>query len=197
MSGGGAVGHLLDPDYQRNAGAFRCDRPQPLMHCGRAGGAGILHPGRRLETQIRGGLQDQRGGEVLGREPGIEMAEHDLVHIARLDAGIRERIARDPGDQALDRLVRKPAERGMGPSDDTGGHGGLPDSRCLTSRSCRILVAFLANEHKVEYACVQMPVGRYVFLQVFSQVFLDIGRVFRAESARRLGRVPGTAAKMP
>ena len=70
------------------------DRFQPLMHGGRAGGAGILDPGRALEAQIGRGLQHQRGGEILRREAGVEMAEHDLVHIGGRDAGIGERLGR-------------------------------------------------------------------------------------------------------
>ena len=95
------------------------------MHGGRAGGAGILDPARALEAQIGRGLQHQRGGEVLRREAGVEMTEHDLVDVAGGDAGIGQRLLRDPHDQALDRLAFEAAERGMGPAHDASSHGGL------------------------------------------------------------------------
>jgi hypothetical protein len=41
----------------------------PWLHRRRAGGAGVLDAGRRLEAQRRiGRLQHEGGGEVLGRE---------------------------------------------------------------------------------------------------------------------------------
>ena len=109
------------------------------MHGGRTGGAGILHPRRALEAQIGRSLQHQRGGEILRREAGIEMAEHDLVDVLGRDAGVGQRLARDPHNQAFDSLTGELAERRMGPSDDAGGH-----DRSLIARDilCRILVAF-------------------------------------------------------
>ena len=92
------------------------------MHRRRAGGAGVLDPGRTLEPQIRRRLQHQRGGEILRREAGIEMTEHDLVDIGRRHAGVGERAGRDPHDQALDGLAVELPERRMGPSDDASGH---------------------------------------------------------------------------
>ena len=115
--------HLLDPDDERKARTLRRNRVEPLVHRGRAGGAGILDPGRSLEAQIGRGLQHQRRGEILRREARVEMAEHDLVDFARPNAGIHQRLARDPHDQAFDRLTLKLPEAGVRPSDDAGGHG--------------------------------------------------------------------------
>ena len=95
------------------------------MHRGRTRGAGILDPARALEAQIGRGLKHQRGGEILRREPGVEMAEHDLVDVGGGNPGVRERLLRDPYDQALDRLALKSAEGGMGPANDASSHGVL------------------------------------------------------------------------
>ena len=74
----------------------RCAPPWPrsreaLVHGGRAGGAGVLDPGRGLEAQGGIGLEHERAGEVLGDEAAVEMAEPDLVDLGRLDAGIGDR----------------------------------------------------------------------------------------------------------
>src|ERR1700721_3073292 len=53
------------------------------MHGGGAGGAGILDARRRFEAQVGRGLQHQRSGKILRREAGIEVAEHNLVDVAR------------------------------------------------------------------------------------------------------------------
>jgi len=63
------------------------------MHRRRAGRAGILHPRGALEAQVVGGLQDQRGGEILLREARIEVPEHDFVHIGGCNPGVGQRIA--------------------------------------------------------------------------------------------------------
>ncbi len=123
--GGGGCGHLLDPDHQHDPRRTGGDRVQPLMHRGRAGGAGILHPGGALEAQISRGLQHQRRGEILVREPGIEVTQHDLVDVARPDPGVAERLLRDPDHQALDRLSLEASELGMGPTHDASRHGSL------------------------------------------------------------------------
>ena len=98
----------------------------PLMHGGRTGGAGVLDPGRALEAQIGRGLQHQRGGKILCRKAGVEMPEHDLVDVLGRDAGIGQRLAGHPHDQAFDALTAELSEGGMGPADDTGGHRSLP-----------------------------------------------------------------------
>ena len=95
---------------------------EALMHGGRAGGAGILDPRRALEAQIGRSLQHQRGGEILRREAGVEVAEQDLVDVAGRDAGIGERFGRHLDDQAFDGFAVKLAERRMRPADDAGGH---------------------------------------------------------------------------
>jgi hypothetical protein len=85
------------------------------MHGGRAGGAGVLDARRRLEAQAVVGLQHQRGGEILRREAGVEMAEHDLVDIGGGDAGIGQRLVGDAHDQALDAVsVMSLAEGAVG-----------------------------------------------------------------------------------
>ena len=59
------------------------------------GGAGILDARRALEAQIRRRLQNQRGGEILRRKAGIEVAQHDLIDIGGRNAGIGKGIGRD------------------------------------------------------------------------------------------------------
>ena len=129
--------HLLDPDHQHDAGGLGLDRPKPLMDGRRAGRAGILDPGCAPEAQIGRGLQHQRGGKILRREAGVEVTEHDLVHIGRGDTRVGERVIGHAHDQAFDRFGIEPAEHRMGPSDHTGGH-----ERLLR----RILDAFLGNQ---------------------------------------------------
>ena len=95
------------------------------MHRGRSGRAGVFDPGRALEAQIGSGLEHQRGGEILGREAAVEMAQHDFVDVLGLDPGVGERLLGDAHDQALDGFAFELAERGVGPSNDAGGHDGL------------------------------------------------------------------------
>jgi hypothetical protein len=120
--GGRHCGHLLDADDEHDARRFGRDGFQSLMHGGGTGRAGILYPGRALEAQIGRGLQHQRGGEILRREAGIEVAEHDLIDIARFDPGIGNRLARHFDDQAFDRFAGELAERCMRPAHDARGH---------------------------------------------------------------------------
>jgi hypothetical protein len=126
------------------------------MHRGRTGGAGILHPQRPFEAQIRRGLQHQRGGEVLRRKSGIEVPEHDLVDLAGRDAGIGQSFVGDTHDQALHRLAVETPERGMRPSHHASGHLCLLNHTDCTlsrlvnltgakSRKCRIFVSFLRD----------------------------------------------------
>ena len=96
------------------------------MHRRRSGGAGVLDPRRRLEAQLRIGLQHQRGGKILRREAGVEMPEHDLVDIGGGNAGVRQRFVGDADHEALDGLGIELAERRMRPSDDAGCHGRSP-----------------------------------------------------------------------
>ena len=144
--GRGRRGHLLDADHQHDARGLRRDRLEALMHGGRAGGAGVLDPHRALEAQFRRGLQHQRGGEILRREAGVEVAEHDLVDIARPDPGVGQRLARDPHDQALDGFAFEPAELGMGPSDDASGHGVLPSLFRADWRGCAAIATKLGGK---------------------------------------------------
>src|SRR5580700_2209728 len=97
------------------------------MHGGRTGGAGVLHPGGRLETEIGGGLEHQGGGKILWREARVEVPEHDLVNIGGRDAGVIERTGGGANDQAFHRLAFEPAEWRVGPADDARGH--LPNLR--------------------------------------------------------------------
>ena len=48
----------------------------------------VLDAGSRLEAQLGISLQHQRGGEILRREAGIEMPEHDLVDVFGGNSGI-------------------------------------------------------------------------------------------------------------
>ena len=73
------------------------------MDRGRAGGAGVLDPGRGLEAQGRVGLEHQRAGEVLGDEAAVEVAEPDLVDVGRGEAGIGDGGGCSLDDQALRR----------------------------------------------------------------------------------------------
>ena len=98
------------------------DRAQALVHGGRAGGAGVLDPGRGLEAQGRVGLQHERAGEVLRHEAAVEMAEPDLVDLGRLQAGVGDRTRGRLDDQALGAAALVLAERQMAPADDAGGH---------------------------------------------------------------------------
>ncbi len=132
--------HLLDADDQHNARRARLDRLDALMHGGGAGGAGILDARRPLEAQIGGGLQHQRGGEILWRKPGVEMAEHDLVHVLGGDACVGHRLGRDAHDQAFDALAIKLTKRGVGPANDCRGHFPL---------LCRTLVALIGDKKRV------------------------------------------------
>ena len=117
--------HLLDADHQRDPCGLCCDRLQGLVHCRRTGGAGILHPGRALEAQVRCRLQHQGGGKILGREPGIEMAEQDIVDVSGRYSRIGQCIGCHPYDQALNRVAVAAAERRMRPSNNAGGHRDL------------------------------------------------------------------------
>ncbi len=123
--GGRRRRHLLDTDAKHDARRARLDRLDPLMHGSRAGGAGVFHPGRALETQIGRGLQHQRGGKILRRKACVKVPQHDLVDVLRPDAGIGQRLSRNPHNQAFDALTAQFSERGMGPAHDTSGHRGL------------------------------------------------------------------------
>ena len=88
------------------------------MDRGRTGRAGILDPGGRLEAQVGRGLQHQRGGEILGREAGIEMTEHDFVDLRGAMPASASASVATPDDQALDGFGLELAERRMGPTHD-------------------------------------------------------------------------------
>ena len=114
--------HLLDADDEHDARGAGGDRFQSLVHGGGTGRAGVLDAGGALEAQVGRGLQHQRGGEVLRREAGIEVAEHNLVDVLCRNSGVGERLARDLDDQTLDGLAGELAEGRMRPSHDAGGH---------------------------------------------------------------------------
>ena len=96
------------------------------MHGGRSRGAGVFHPRRRLEAKRRIGLQDERSREILRRKAGIEMPEHNLVDIARGDAGVRQRFVRDLDDKTLDGLGVEFPEGRVRPPDNAGCHDCSP-----------------------------------------------------------------------
>src|SRR5215469_6790853 len=93
------------------------------MHGRRAGGAGIFHTGCALKAQIGRGLQHQRGGEILRREAGIEVAEDDFIDVFGGNRGIGERIAGNAHDKALNGFTAEFAEWAMRPAYDARGHG--------------------------------------------------------------------------
>jgi hypothetical protein len=66
--------------------------PDALMHRCRSGRAGVFDPRRRLEAQLRIGLQHQRCGKILRREAGVEVPEHDLIDVGSGNAGVGERV---------------------------------------------------------------------------------------------------------
>src|SRR5580704_1003170 len=92
------------------------------MHSGRAGRAGIFHPGSALETQVRRSLQDQRSGKILRREAGIEVAEHDFIDVGRRNPRVGKRLIGHPYNEAFDGLTVELSKGRMGPTDDTGAH---------------------------------------------------------------------------
>ena len=142
--GGRRRRHLLDADHKHDARGPRRDRLEPLMHGGGTGGAGVLDPRGAFEAQIGRGLQHQRSGEILRREAGIEMAEHDLVDVLGCNAGVGERLARHPHDQALDRFTGELAEWRMRPSYDAGCHG----HSVAEFRSLSLGLSRVANPHR-------------------------------------------------
>src|SRR5439155_3264178 len=98
------------------------NRADALMHRRRASGAGVLDPRRWLEAQLRIGLQHQRRREILRREAGVEMPEHDLVDIGSRNAGVGERLVGNLDNEALDGFGIELSEWRMRPSDDAGCH---------------------------------------------------------------------------
>jgi hypothetical protein len=117
--------HLLDADREHDASGPGSDRRETLMHGGRAGGTGVLHPAGAFEAQVRRRLKHQCGGKVLGRKAGIEMPEHDLIDIAGADPGIGEGLACNSNDQALDGFTLEPPKGCVRPADDASRHGSL------------------------------------------------------------------------
>src|SRR4029453_4023119 len=82
-----------------------------------------------LEPKGVVGLQYDGAGEVLVREAGVEMAEHNLIHVLRPDPGMIQGLVRGLDDETFDSLVAELAERRMGPTDDTGRHGATSKMR--------------------------------------------------------------------
>ena len=131
--GGRRRRHLLDADDEYDARGTCCDGLQPLMYGGRTGGTGVFHARGALEAQIGRGLENERGGEILRGEAGVEVAQHDFVDVPGVDAGVGERLRRYLHDQAFHSFIGQFAERRMRPSHNAGSHD------CSL---CRILVAF-------------------------------------------------------
>ncbi len=94
------------------------------MHGGRTGGAGVFHPGRRLEAQMRIGIQRKGGGKALLFE-AAEIAHIDGIDVGEVEAGVLDRLARGPGDEVLQFHVLQLAELRMRPTDDRGHHFNL------------------------------------------------------------------------
>ncbi len=121
----GQLGHLLDAHGQNDLGLLAIDRAHRLIDRRRTGGAGVFHARRRFEAQGRIGLQHQRGGEILRREPAIEMAEIDFIDLIGGEARIDQRILHDADDQALDRFGVKFAKGAVRPANNASGHVGI------------------------------------------------------------------------
>ena len=115
-------GHLLDAHDKHDLGRTGTDGLDALMDGRGSRRTRVLDTGGRLEAECRVGLQHEARGEVLSRETGVEMAEHDLVDILGADPRILERAGRRGHDQALDGFVAVPTERQMVPANDTGRH---------------------------------------------------------------------------
>ena len=96
----GRRGHLLDPDHQGEAAAAGQQEVPRAINRGRAGGAGVLVAGDRLEAQFRHMLQHQRCRKILRREAVVEQADEGSVDVVRGNAGILDRGAGDAADQA-------------------------------------------------------------------------------------------------
>ena len=101
------------------------------MHGCRAGRASVFDTCRRLEAKCVTRLQNEAGGEILRREPGIEMTKHDLVHVFRANAGMIQCPDRGLDDQAFDSFAFQFSERQMRPSNDTGCHLVSSNMSCL------------------------------------------------------------------
>jgi hypothetical protein len=123
--GSGRRRHLLDADHQNDARGLRGDRAQPLLDRGGTRGAGILDPRGALESEFRGGLQHQRGGEILRRKAGVEVAQHDLIDVRGRDSGVREGPIGHLDNETFDGGPVQPAEWRVSPTDDAAGHCGL------------------------------------------------------------------------
>ena len=96
---------------------------QALVDGGRAGGAGVLDPGRGLEAQGRDGPAGQRGMELLGDEAAVHVADIDDVDVLGFDAGMGDGLGRGLHDQGFAGLGPRACRTAVGPSDDAGRRG--------------------------------------------------------------------------
>ena len=110
--------HLLRADDERDASAPRLDEIQRAVERGAAGGASVLVMGGGDVRQFRHGRRHQRAFKSLPRKTVVEDADRDGIDIAGRDAGMGQRLARDPAHQALDVRVFQLAEGCMRPPDD-------------------------------------------------------------------------------
>src|SRR3546814_13956544 len=78
--------------------------------------------GRRLETEVRMGLEHERGGKLLADEAAAEGAEVDRIDITRFDTRVLERAGGGLDDHVLDVLAFVLADFEMFPTNDAGGH---------------------------------------------------------------------------
>ena len=130
--GHGLGGHLLGADHQGHPAAAAVDEIEGRVERRRAGGAGILEVGRRRVGEARPVHGDERALEALLREAGIHRADVDAVDLRVLDAGMSQRLAGDPGDQALDIGFLKLAEGRVGPAHNAGARH--PVTSCVLPR---------------------------------------------------------------
>ena len=91
-----------------------------VVYCGPIGNGMVCKICNNLLSMGIGVLMTE--ALTLGVKAGVEMAEHDFVHVGRADAGVGEGDARHADDQALDAVALELAERGVGDPDDAGGH---------------------------------------------------------------------------
>jgi hypothetical protein len=87
----------------------------------------------RLKRRSGEAWRTSEAVEILRGEAGVEVAQHDLVDVPGVDAGVGKRLRRHLHNQAFHSFIGQFAERRMRPSHNAGSHD------CSL---CRILVAF-------------------------------------------------------
>jgi hypothetical protein len=125
----------------------------------RAGGAGVLDAGRRLEAERRIGLEHQRGRELLLDEAAVHRAEKYLVDIGRRDPGIGQCALRDLDDQRFNVAPVMLAEFRMRPPDDAPGHEVFPSARASATRRSRSIGSYRVPLRPNPHPAWDRPIG--------------------------------------